>query len=314
MSDAAEDVHNFGSFRYRHPHEKDGETQSTRPLPPPAVTLAGTAAALAILSGGGVRARAATINSTWVTGNNGNWSNPANWSNNPAAATYPNNGNLGNVYNAALASGTAVLDVGVRLASLTVSGAVILPPASAVAPGTNVLVAQEFTFSSGRLMVPSTATANGHLTLTNPAGTKVLGGTLTILGKANLAGTSGAYVVSASGTNAAIAQAGFFEIERPLTLDDDLVAPAQNYNRTNQFWAEGDFTNDGAVNFDDLVKLSQNYNTAMPDQPIPSASPAFASDLAAAFASVPEPGALSTLTAAAGFAVLARRPRRRRKH
>jgi hypothetical protein len=172
---------------------------------------------MALLSPAGTRA--AVVNSTWVSGNNGNWSDPANWSNSPAAATYPHNGNLGHLYNVTLNAGTAVLDVRANVSSLSIDGANIVPPATAVAPGTNLLSAQEFTFSAGRLMVPATATANGHFTLTNPAGTKILGGTLTILGKGGMSGTSGAYVISASGTNAAIVQAGFFDIDRPLTLD-----------------------------------------------------------------------------------------------
>jgi hypothetical protein len=72
---------------------------------------------------------------------------------------------------------------------------------------------------------------------------------------------------------------------------NDLVALARNYNlATNSNWTGGDFTYDDVVDFNDLVKLAQNYNKAMPSDAVPGATAAFKTDLAAAFASVPEPG------------------------
>ena len=93
---------------------------------------------------------------------------------------------------------------------------------------------------------------------------------------------------------------------------------AQNYNTTvsattQSWWNHGDFTYDGIVDFNDLVKLAQNYNTALPSSPIPGAPVDFNADLAKAFASVPEPsGALLTLLAACGFALPIRRRRANR--
>jgi hypothetical protein len=55
------------------------------------------------------------------------------------------------------------------------------------------------------------------------------------------------------------------------------------------------------------VKLAQNYNTALPSEPVPGASAAFEADLARAFASVPEPSGL----AFAGSAAMGGRRRRR---
>jgi len=86
------------------------------------------------------------------------------------------------------------------------------------------------------------------------------------------------------------------------TVDfNDLVKLAQNYNTavpTGSAWFRGDFNYDGAVDFNDLVKLAQNYNTALPlGATVPGASAAFDWDLAAAFASVPEPTCLSLLIA-----------------
>jgi hypothetical protein len=58
------------------------------------------------------------------------------------------------------------------------------------------------------------------------------------------------------------------------TVDfNDLVRLAQNYNTTGgKTWADGDFTGDGNVDFNDLVILAQRYNTTLP--PTPAASPA----------------------------------------
>ena len=87
---------------------------------------------------------------------------------------------------------------------------------------------------------------------------------------------------------------------------DDLVRLAQNYNDTsgNRFWYDGDFDYDGSVDFNDLVKLAQNYNTALASAAVPAA---IAGDWAAALASVPEPGVL----AAAVLLPLCGRRRRR---
>ena len=90
---------------------------------------------------------------------------------------------------------------------------------------------------------------------------------------------------------------------------------AQNYNTKvsdagESWWSHGDFTYDGTTDFNDLVKLAQNYNTALPSEAIPGASAAFEADLARAFAQAPEPGTLG-LAAVAACGLAARRRRRR---
>lgn len=42
----------------------------------------------------------------------------------------------------------------------------------------------------------------------------------------------------------------------------DLVRLAQNYNSGGKVWSQGDFNYDGTVDFNDLVALAQNYNTS----------------------------------------------------
>ncbi|MDB5320847.1 MAG: Extracellular serine protease precursor, partial [Phycisphaerales bacterium] len=91
----------------------------------------------------------------------------------------------------------------------------------------------------------------------------------------------------------------------------DLASLAQSYNLTDgsRVWAQGDFNYDGNVDFIDLAKLAQSYNTALPSAPIPGASAVFEADLARAFASVPEPTALSIVAMA--VCLLAQRGRGR---
>jgi hypothetical protein len=79
---------------------------------------------------------------------------------------------------------------------------------------------------------------------------------------------------------------------------------------TDSWWFRGDFTNDGIVNFADLVKLAQNYNTALPAGPIPGAAPGFDDDFARALATVPEPTTLPLLLLSACSFVRRRRRRR----
>jgi len=90
----------------------------------------------------------------------------------------------------------------------------------------------------------------------------------------------------------------------------DLVKIAQNYNtQGSQTWADGDFNYDNNVDFQDLIKIAQNYNSAIPAEAIPGAPANFQQDMAAAFASVPEPGAAMLLLGATS----ALGARRRRK-
>jgi len=93
---------------------------------------------------------------------------------------------------------------------------------------------------------------------------------------------------------------------------NDLVKLAQNYNGTAPtYWLQGDFTYDGITDFNDLVKLAQNYNTSLPTAAIPGAPADFNADLARAFASVPEPTCLALLGVVA--MMLEGRPRTRSK-
>jgi hypothetical protein len=91
----------------------------------------------------------------------------------------------------------------------------------------------------------------------------------------------------------------------------DLAKLAQSYNVTDgtRQWSTGDVNYDGNTDFLDLAKLAQNYNTALPSAPIAGASVDFQTDLARAFAEVPEPGTISLLGSGA-VALLARRRRR----
>lgn len=102
----------------------------------------------------------------------------------------------------------------------------------------------------------------------------------------------------------------------------DLVAVAQHYGQnindpvgspatfTNSTWTHGDFNYDGSVGFADLVAVAQNYGGALPSA-VPGASADFNADMAAAFASVPEPSGALIVLGAVGLS-LGRRVRSRR--
>jgi probable HAF family extracellular repeat protein len=120
-------------------------------------------------------------------------------------------------------------------------------------------------------------------------------------------GVNDAGAIVGTGTLAG-AKHGF--LLRPLAAGDanadgqvdfnDLVRLAQNYNGPGGAdWEHGDFTGDGLVDFNDLVGLAQNYNTVQ-----------FASDVQAAFAAVPEPGTLSMVVFVGMIGMIGRRRRR----
>jgi hypothetical protein len=59
-------------------------------------------------------------------------------------------------------------------------------------------------------------------------------------------------------------------------------------NTSGKGWWKGDFTYDSVVNFADLVKVAQNYNSSL-SAAVPGAPAAFEADWAAAVGGVPEP-------------------------
>ena len=66
---------------------------------------------------------------------------------------------------------------------------------------------------------------------------------------------------------------------------NDLVKLAQNYNTTgSKTYAQGDFTGDGNVDFNDLVILAQRYNTSLPAPGATAATAALTSSFAADWA------------------------------
>jgi hypothetical protein len=140
------------------------------------------------------------------------------------------------------------------------------------------------------------------------------------LGSDIFSGGGGTFAGQNAGAGSVVAR---YTLAGDATLDgvvdfNDLVKLAQNYNTTvsastDSWWNRGDFTYDGVTDFNDLVKLAQNYNTALPSAAIPGAPVDFQRDLAAAFATVPEPSAaLLGVLAACGCAGSRRRRRRQR--
>jgi fibronectin-binding autotransporter adhesin len=93
----------------------------------------------------------------------------------------------------------------------------------------------------------------------------------------------------------------------------DLAKLAQNYNTSGTTWGGGDFNYDGTTDFNDLAKLAQSYNTALPSEAIPGASLGFEQDLARAFAQAPEPSAILAAGMLAAVSTLCGRRRQQRE-
>lgn len=91
----------------------------------------------------------------------------------------------------------------------------------------------------------------------------------------------------------------------------DLVIVAQHYNAEGQDYPTGDFDSDGKVAFSDLVVLAQHYGTSFSGAGPIGASAEFNADLAAAFATVPEPVGILPLLIAVAVLYLGRPSRRR---
>lgn len=79
---------------------------------------------------------------------------------------------------------------------------------------------------------------------------------------------------------------------------DDLLKLAQNYGTTTAAtWSQGNFTADGAVNFDDLLLMAQNYGrNALTAEQIDSLGENFAGDFAMALSLAPEPGVVAAFS------------------
>jgi hypothetical protein len=138
----------------------------------------------------------------------------------------------------------------------------------------------------GRGILSSAAAANSGGTVGYALASEALGPSGgTFMGKSG---------VDASGVLVRYTLAGDANLDGAVDFND-LVRLAQNYNsdvssRTASWWFNGDFDYDGAVGFQDLVLLAQNYNRALPGGALTGSMDAdFAHDVSAAFASVPEP-------------------------
>ena len=92
---------------------------------------------------------------------------------------------------------------------------------------------------------------------------------------------------------------------------DDLLTLADNYGRANATWAQGDFDGDGKVDFNDLLLLVRDYGQSLTSSQMAQLSPEFRADVRQAYADLPEPTAVTIVGPVALF-LLYRRPRRGR--
>jgi uncharacterized lipoprotein YddW (UPF0748 family) len=87
---------------------------------------------------------------------------------------------------------------------------------------------------------------------------------------------------------------------------DDLLVLAQNYGSAGKMWAQGDFTLDTKVDFDDLLVLAQSYRASGMLVDGTALGESFAADFAIAQSLVPEPISITMLCM---LPVIARRRR-----
>jgi len=97
-----------------------------------------------------------------------------------------------------------------------------------------------------------------------------------------------------AGNAIALATFDFFSFKGDANHDrsvdfNDLVILAQNYNTAGKTFGQGDLNYDGRVDFNDLVILAQRYNTSLAAPGVVAAGPALASSFAAAWARVTAP-------------------------
>jgi hypothetical protein len=143
-------------------------------------TRAAALAAAAALLAGSRRAALADTDSIWV-GGTGNWTTPNAWfDNNPFFSGYPNNGNGGENFNAAVNSGTVTLNVPITINALNFGGGVI--------NGTNTLtLTQPSTWTAGKLGGGVSFVANNGISISGDS-LKRLRGNLTLSGNSNWSG------------------------------------------------------------------------------------------------------------------------------
>jgi hypothetical protein len=130
-------------------------------------------------------ARAADITSTW-DGTANSWSDPSHWVNAPLAGSFPNNGNGGFTYDAAVGSGTANLAGTIAIQSLNFSGGTIN------GNGFALTTSQPLNWTAGTLGGTGTVFANGGLTISGSGG-KGLNQTLSNASTATWTGSSGVF-------------------------------------------------------------------------------------------------------------------------
>jgi hypothetical protein len=160
----------------------------------------------------------------------GNWNDPSLWVNSPAAATFPDNGNLGNTYDVVIGPtiGGPTLNVSATIHDLTLSGGAIATAAANPAPGTNTLtVTGNFRWSGGTFHAPITVAPGGSLTIDTSAGTTLTyGGTLALGGAGSFAGTNApAIQFDRANTRFDIQSTGSLTLDRQLTLSLPPVDP-----------------------------------------------------------------------------------------